>query len=67
MSVNLAFMDTYASERTADFLREAERDRLADEVVRTGQPLRVRLAQRLRATAEWIEGEARQPAIEATA
>jgi len=67
MSVNLGFMDTYARERTADFLREAERDHLADEVVRPGQPLRMRLAERLRAAAEWIEGDTRQPAIEATA
>ena len=59
MSVNLASLEVYLQYRTAELLAEAERDRLADQVLRPGRPLRVRLAERLHAAAEWIEGSPR--------
>lgn len=49
-------LDVYVKDRVDDMLREVERDRLADHLIRRGRPLRLRLAERLRSLAEWVEG-----------
>ena len=59
MSVNLGLLEVYLQYRAAELRAEAERERLANQVIRPGRPLRVRLAERLHAAAEWIEGSPR--------
>jgi len=55
--INPGTVDLHVKEHVAELLREAERERLASAVNRAEQPLRVRVAQQLRAAAEWIEGK----------
>jgi hypothetical protein len=53
-------MDLYVKYRVDELLREAENDRLADQVMDANRrPLRVQLAERLRAAAHWLEGSPR--------
>jgi len=49
-------IDDFVKYRREDLLREAERDRVADRLIQPGRPLRIRLAERLRSLAEWVEG-----------
>jgi len=49
--INPGTVDLHVKEHVAELLREAERERLASAVNRAEQPLRVRVAQRLRAAA----------------
>ena len=58
MFISPGTVDIHVNEHAAELLREAERERLASAVNRAEQSLRVRVAQRLRAAAEWIEGDA---------
>ena len=50
-------MDVLVKDRMNDLLREAENDRLSDQIARPSRPIRVRMADRLRAAARWIEGQ----------
>ena len=49
-------INDFVKYRTDDLLREAERDRIADQLARAGRPVRIQLAERLRSLAEWVEG-----------
>ena len=67
MSVNLGFIESYDQYHRAELLREAEMDRLAQLATGPARPLRARLAERLYAVAEWVEGNQHQPAMGAEA
>ena len=49
-------LDVYAKYRIDDLLREAQNDRLANQLAGSGQPLRLKLAEWLRAAAQRLEG-----------
>lgn len=51
--------DVYVKYYVDELLRQAEHDRIADMVAQPRRPLRVRLAEHLRAVARWIEGSPR--------
>jgi hypothetical protein len=56
VSVNLGFLDTYPEQHRAELLREADMERLAHLATSPRRPLRARLAERVFAVAEWLEG-----------
>lgn len=56
MHENYCGSDAYVRMRMDEFLREAERDRLADLAAGPGRPVRARVAAWLVAAAGWIEG-----------
>jgi hypothetical protein len=64
MYVNLGFVDSYANARATELLREADQDRLAQLAKGPGRPLRMRLADWLRATAERLEDVPARPVYE---
>jgi hypothetical protein len=55
MSVYPGSLDLLVSYRIADLQREVQNDRLADQVPRPRRTLRIRLAEHLRAAAQWLE------------
>jgi hypothetical protein len=60
VSLQLGFIEFYANQRMAELQREAERDRLADLATRRPRrPWRARLADRLYAIADRIDGRPR--------
>jgi hypothetical protein len=48
-------MDSYLQEHIAALRNEVELDRLADQATPPSPPVRLRLAYRLHALAEWVE------------
>ena len=56
MSVYPGSLDVYVNYRIAELQREVANDRLADQAPRPTRTLRIRLADQLRAAAQWIEG-----------
>jgi len=48
--------DVLVQYRIEEFLREAEENRLAEQVVPPGRSIRFRIADGLRAAAQWVEG-----------
>jgi hypothetical protein len=60
MSVNLGFIDDYARCHMAEFLREADNDRLADEATGPRRRTLAVVAHWLRAIADRLEGGRRQ-------
>ena len=58
-SMQLGFIEFYANERIAELHREAERERLADLASRPRRPWRARIADRLYAMADRIDGRPR--------
>jgi hypothetical protein len=67
VSVNLGWIENYKDYHRAELLREAEMERLAQLATGPARPLRARLAERLYAVAEWVEGTQHQPAMGAEA
>jgi len=67
VSVNLGFVESHHQYRRAELLREAEMDRLAQLATGPARPLRARVAERLYAVAEWVEGNQHRPAVGAEA
>ena len=67
MYAHLGYADSYVRSHVAELLREAEHDRLADLAQRPGRPWRSRVADRLVALAEWVEGQPRAPLARAEA
>jgi hypothetical protein len=61
--MNLAWLDSYVQDHHAELLREAEMERLANLVIGPRRPVRARLAERLYAIAQWVEGSQHRPAI----
>ena len=59
MSVNLGFIDDYARCHMAEFLREADNDRLADEATGPRRRTLAVVAHWLRAIADRLESEPR--------
>jgi hypothetical protein len=60
-------LEICARERVADLLREAEQDRRVNLALRGRLPVRARVARRLYAFAEWIEGRPSRSVIRASA
>jgi hypothetical protein len=67
MLVNLGYLDDYVHSHVAELLREVENDRLVDLAMGPGRPIRIRIAERLHAVAEWIEGSPRGSVVRAEA
>ena len=65
MYPSIGFVDFYIRDHVSELRREAERERLIDEAIGRGRPIRAQIAQRLYAIAQWVEGPAQQ-AAEAT-
>jgi hypothetical protein len=59
MYSHLGYADSYIRSHVAELLREAENDRLADLAIGPGRPWRERIADRLIAIAEWVDGRPR--------
>ena len=56
MYFNFGYIDTYVCDHTSELMREAARERLADEALGPRRSIRLRLAVRLHAVARWVEG-----------
>jgi hypothetical protein len=61
--VNLGYVDFYVKEHVAELVKQVENDRLADLAIGPGRPLRARLAERVYAVAEWVEGSRSRSAM----
>ncbi len=56
MSVYRGLPDFYVKAVINALLQEARNDHLADQLASPSRSVRIRLAERLRAAAQWIEG-----------
>jgi hypothetical protein len=65
--INFGFVENYVKEHTAELMREADTARLVDQAVGRGRPVRLVLANCLRAVAARIDGTPRQPVVRARA
>ena len=67
MYSDYAYSDVYAQMRIAELLREADNERLANQVAGPGRPVRARIASWLVAVAQWIEGSPQGSIVRAEA
>jgi hypothetical protein len=67
VNLQLFFVDDYIRDRARELQREAAHERLVNEAIGRGRPIRAQIAQRLYAVAQWVEGSAQPSANNATA
>ena len=67
MSIDLGFWDNYMNDHVDELRREADKDRLAQEAIGPGRPIRSLIADWLIATAHWVDGRPRETVVQSSA